>query len=954
MGRRSVAVQLQQNSLWDPMQELLHMSESGDQGFEKELLFFRASLPHNATFNVTNLKIQDDLMFVFDKEARRELRVVTKRAEATMFHGRKSSKNREAKPSKPMGPEAIAERNRQLENNKRRAENSTNPSYHALRERMGRLPVRKYAKEVVNLINNNTFSLCVADTGSGKSTQIPQLILDDAISRSEGAGCKIMCIQPRRLAVKRLSHRVAEERYEKLGDSVGYSMRFDKYYPKAGGSIEFCTTGILMNMLKGGHEALGSLSHIVLDEVHTRDVDIDLAMMVLKRMVEERISLGLAVPKVTLMSATVDVDLFASYFSLKTPDGNISPVPHIKIPGRSFEVKKHYLEEVIHDITHTLPPQILASLLRDHAATAQFLNNHFKALDTPNQHAGFVPTDTFGELEEMNIASGLITATILSLLSRKKEGSLLAFVPGMKQLEEITMQLKELGPQLGLDFDDPSRFKFIRLHSSLQKEQSELSVKVPKGCQRIILATDIAETSLTIPDVTHVVDSGKQNRMEFNSVDKIHELVPRWVSKSAALQRAGRAGRVQNGDYHFLGSFRRFHALEHTNTAEITRSELELLCLKLRTIVPDRSVSLAELFAQTLEPPCEGRVHLAVKHLQELRALDGEENLTGLGHLIEGLGMESSFGKMVVLGVIFNCLDPMVILASLASAPIFQSHLDPVLRNQVRASRSRYSAGRKAKNDHLRKIAVYTDIKNHFRETQNRLRHEHGSSRGLDSLSKDLDRVTENKIRQRSFELTAEYADKCMLRWDQLKSIDQTGRDIMEKLSRACLVKDQKFSLFCDFGKEEMNRNSNNESLIKALLVHCLSPNLAVKYPGRDGLDIHPGIHINERIRSSNKRETTLFAFGYRYSNQTVPLSIADVTEVRPLSACLLAGKLEPKDNFIVIDDWLQFQLQGESMRPAAIQEDVVEYHEAFNEVCISPSFNVDARSHPTGPSNCD
>ncbi|KAJ5348302.1 uncharacterized protein N7506_001555 [Penicillium brevicompactum] len=930
-GRKFVVGRLQKTGLWEKLEGLLSMLESGDEGFSRSLKQVNAFAQSQLPSSVVSLRVQDDLMCVLDEEAMNDLDLANTRAR-DLIDLRKKNSREHSNLIQPISRKARRHRNQQLEASKFRANTSNDPSYRALRHKVRQLPVRQRGKEVVNLINSNAFSLCVAETGSGKSTQVPQLLLEDAISRSEGAYCKILCVQPRRVAARGLSLRVAHERHEYIGNSVGYSVRFDSKPPKNSGSIQFCTTGILMNMLKDGPETFASFSHIVLDEVHTRDVQLDLAVMVLRRMIEQRMSRGESVPKVVLMSATVDVELFASYFTIKAPDGTALPVPHIEIPGRSFEIKKHYLEEVVHGVSHTLRPEILTILLQEHGPTANFLNNHFKALDQPEESGVFFPSESPSELEESNVATGLITAHILSILSQDKEGSILAFAPGMKHLEEISSQLQAVGPRLGLNFDDTDRFKIIILHSQLHQVQNELLAPVPEGCQRIIISTDIAESSLTIPDVRHVIDSGKNNRADYDSGEQVHEIAPRWISKASALQRAGRAGRTQNGNYYFLGSSKRFHALNQTNSSELTRSTLELLCLNLRRIMPDPSVSLSELFAQTLEPPEAGKVRLAVEQLQNLRALDDKEELTSLGRILEQLAMDPASGKMVLLGLIFRCLDPMLVLASLGSESLFHQQFDANQRARANATRVRLQGKNQARSDHILNILAYNDIRTTYQENEQRLLEER------DSSPVGADRMTRAEVDEEAAQLTAEYAHADMLKWGKARAAYMNAVSIMRMLNEARLSAFRKPRMFGEFGYPDQNRNSDNQSLIKALLVHCLSPNLAVKYVGTNNLEINPGVRLAQSIKST-ENQTTLFAYTRKVARKSF-VEIQEVTEVSPLSACLLAQKLEPKDGNILVDSWLEFALKGESADQEDIVESLILFHEKLN-ATLQTAFEV-------------
>ena len=171
---------------------------------------------------------------------------------------------------------------------------------------------------------------------------MPQILFEEAIKRSQGSACNIICTQPRRIAATSVAHRVAAERNEALRKTIGYQIRFDAKVPYEPFGITYCTTGILLEKLKHDPDGvLDSVSHVIIDEVHERDVDIDFLMIVLKRALRVRQAEGREVPKVVLMSATIDSDLFARYFSQSDGAGKPQPCPTLSVPGRTYPVRKH-------------------------------------------------------------------------------------------------------------------------------------------------------------------------------------------------------------------------------------------------------------------------------------------------------------------------------------------------------------------------------------------------------------------------------------------------------------------------------------------------------------------------------------------------------------------------------------------------------------------------------------
>ncbi|CAG7916979.1 unnamed protein product [Penicillium olsonii] len=884
------------------------------------------------------LKVSDDLAFALGKDATANLIQANSFMKAQkpfrkVLPENPGSKIKNIEPSKPRVYD-FSWRDEELKNSKSKVESSLDPNHQAMRKQVEDLPIRQHKDELLNLINNNVYSICNAQTGSGKSTQVPQLILDDAISKSKGSKCRILVVQPRRIATTGLARRVAAERHESIGDTVGYSVRFEHRPAKPAGSITFCTTGMLLNRLRSERSPLDDFSHIILDEVHTRDVSLDVAMKVLRDGIDRRTKAGKDCPRLILMSATADIPLFSSYFQVTTEGQGPSPAPHITIPGRTYPVKKHYLEEVIQNLALSLPPYVLSELIKAHPPTDEFLNAHFKVWGDQSANPGsFVPRST-RITDELKIASGLVSATIMSLLANKKQGDFLAFVPGMFQMDEIISQLKETGPLMGLDFADPCRFKIIRLHSELPLEQLELSVEVPEGCQRIILATDIAETSLTLTGVRHVIDTGKHNQRAVDTELEYSAMYPRWVDMASAEQRAGRAGRVQEGDYYFLGSSKRFENLQSSKTADIHQSSLEETSLHLRKMITSE-VPLSTIFNETIEPPSEDRVASAVQNLKNLGAFDSNENLTELGIILEKLDMDPAYGKMILLGAIFKCLDPMVIIASLGPKGGGINRRRPTGVDPKHVQRVREELSNGTLSDHMVYINSFRAIRDHRNKSVAQIMQDGTLAEGVNPhWNSSLKAIME------------EFADSLLLDSRAFTTAAASGRIILGKMRqaniksvnlRAYLIQREAQGQSLPFGTEDANRNSDNTNLIKALLVHCLAPNLAIQKSFSRKVLVKPGVPIDGTpfLRSG---QPLVHAYAEKFFTQSSGMNIAESTRVSPLTACILSNKLEVEQGQgqgqegIVLDSWLRFKVLGESLPNKEVAEDLVQHHKVLND----------------------
>ncbi|KAG6851057.1 hypothetical protein H0H93_002949 [Arthromyces matolae] len=586
--------------------------------------------------------------------------------------------------SRRYSPEYFTEKSKKLLT--RHQNYLADPSMERMRKTRMSLPVVALADDVVNHIHNNDVTICMAATGSGKTTQIPQLILDSFIKDGRGAKCNIVCTQPRRLAAISVADRVAKERGETLGNSVGYQVRFEAKLPEEHGCITFCTTGVflkrLQSSLSGGFREgrnldLDDVTHIIVDEVHERDVDTDLLLVVLKRLLADRKARNKPL-KIVLMSATIDPTLFQHYF----PDDNGQPAKVIDVPGRSFPVEKSFLDDFV--------PTLLQGPCRwilKQDTVAKYLNQEFghKAAAF-----GVPPTNTSSDSEVIELPSPLIAATVAHVLQSSSDGHVLVFLPGWDDI--IAVQRALLTPQgpLGINFADGSKFSIHLLHSTIPLAEQQVIFEPPApGVRRIILATNIAETSVTIPDVVYVVDSAKVKEQRYDPQRHMSSLVSAWVGSSNLNQRAGRAGRHRPGEYYGILSRARADGLHPYQTVEMKRVDLSNVVMHVKALnFPGMTVE--EVLAATIEAPLPERVTAATNDLQMVGALDSDKNLTSLGRVLLQLPVEAQMGRLVLYGSFFRCLDQALTLAAiLTNRDPFVSPMH--LKNEAAAKKNSWS-----------------------------------------------------------------------------------------------------------------------------------------------------------------------------------------------------------------------------------------------------------------------
>ncbi|WFD31604.1 RNA helicase [Malassezia sp. CBS 17886] len=536
------------------------------------------------------------------------------------------------------------------------------------------LPVMQKSGDLLVKIEMNQVTICMAATGSGKTTQIPQILLDDYILRGQGSRCNIICTQPRRIAAISVAQRVARERGEPIGQTIGYQVRFDHRLPRPHGSITFCTTGVFLRRLQSalnedrdgatGHSFLDDLTHIVVDEVHERDVETDLLLVVVKRLLAERAERGKNVIRLVLMSATIDPTLFQAYFTELSPHARATPV--VDIPGRSFPVDKHYLDEVYTRLRALDLPRNAGGWVWNEKNVRDYLDREIMRQGGLSPvAAGSEPMSTVDDLE---LPYPLIALMIADVLARSDDGHVLVFLPGWDEIKAVHQTLLNTRqyPLRGLALDDREQYEIHVLHSSIpvQDQQAVFEPVRHAGIRRIILSTNIAETSITIPDVVFVVDSGRVKEKRYDPERRLSSLVSAWVGTSNLNQRAGRAGRHRPGEYYGVLSKARYDRLSVHQTVEMKRVDLSNVVMHIKALdIPGMDVEA--VLAAAIEPPAAERVTAALRDLERVGAMDFNQNLTSLGKVLQQLPLDVSIGKMCLYGAFFRCLDPVLLLAAI-------------------------------------------------------------------------------------------------------------------------------------------------------------------------------------------------------------------------------------------------------------------------------------------------
>eukprot|EP00172_Hildenbrandia_rubra_P000450 Plantae.Rhodophyta-Hildenbrandia_rubra.ctg12197.p1 GENE.Plantae.Rhodophyta-Hildenbrandia_rubra.ctg12197~~Plantae.Rhodophyta-Hildenbrandia_rubra.ctg12197.p1 ORF type:complete len:886 (+),score=151.91 Plantae.Rhodophyta-Hildenbrandia_rubra.ctg12197:344-2659(+) len=528
-----------------------------------------------------------------------------------------------------------------------------------------------------------------------------------------------------------VAQRVASERCERIGESVGYQVKLDS---KSSGNTRliFCTTGVLLRRLQSD-PSLDALTHVIVDEVHERSVDTDFLLIILRDLLKRRPML-----RVILMSATLNAKKFSDYFF----SAGSTAVPVVSISGRTYPVDNFYLEDVVALTNYEVQPgdmytkkqkkraigatQSTGNFLAKVSATelaamhdpiisaeeelevlngvvTNDLDNWDDEISEKSQTLRVDPSDkakeTADRLDEslvnLDLIERLIRGIVLGELQGHQPGSgaILVFLPG---IADIMALMDRLGRGVGA-----GRLYSLPLHSSLSPEaQSLIFDAPPKGRRKVICSTNIAETSVTVPDVTSVIDTLRAKQMSFDSLNSTSMLDEMTISRAEARQRAGRAGRVSRGSCFRLVTRRTFeNKLRESPVPEIQRISLEHLVLNIMSLSEQSPESM---LGNAIDPPDPKSVSQAILGLRSIGAVTdsttGDQarkavRLTPLGRHLALLPVDAKLGKLLVYGAIFGCLSSaLTIAATLACGSPFISPLDR--REEARVARDRFSWGR--------------------------------------------------------------------------------------------------------------------------------------------------------------------------------------------------------------------------------------------------------------------
>lgn len=497
----------------------------------------------------------------------------------------------------------------------------------SMKEQRETLPVFAFRSQLLKAVEDNQILIVVGETGSGKTTQLTQYLAEGGFANNGVIGCT----QPRRVAAMSVAKRVAEEVGCKLGEEVGYYVRFDDMTSPMT-KIKYMTDGMLLREILGDPD-MKRYSVIMLDEAHERTISTDVLFALLKKALKRRPDL-----KIIVTSATLDADKFSMYFN---------ECPIFTIPGRTFPVEILYSREPESDY-----------------------------LDTA-------------------------LVTVMQIHLTEPKGDILLFLTGQEEIDTACEVLFERMKALGPGVPD---LLILPVYAQLPSEmQSRIFDPAPAGSRKVVIATNIAETSITIDEIYYVIDPGFVKQKAYDPKLGMDSLIVTPVSQAAANQRAGRAGRTGPGKCFRLYTEAAYQSeMLPTSIPEIQRTNLSLTILMLKAMgINDL------LHFDFMDPPPVNTMLTALEELYALSALDDEGLLTRLGRKMSDFPMEPSLAKVLITAVDYQCSDEMLsIVAMLNQSTIFYRPKEKQTQADQKKAKFHDPHG-----DHLTLLNVYNSWK---------------------------------------------------------------------------------------------------------------------------------------------------------------------------------------------------------------------------------------------------
>jgi pre-mRNA-splicing factor ATP-dependent RNA helicase DHX16 len=496
-----------------------------------------------------------------------------------------------------------------------------------MEEKRKTLPVYQYRQQFLDAVKEFQILIIVGETGSGKTTQLPQFLYEDGYCKD---GMKVGCTQPRRVAAMSVAARVAEEVGVKLGNEVGYAIRFeDNTTDKT--ALKYMTDGMLLREFLTEPD-LGGYSALMIDEAHERTLHTDILFGLVKDIARGRPDL-----KLLISSATLDAQKFSEFFD---------DAPILNIPGRTYDVEMNY----------SLQP-------------------------------------------EANYLSAAITTVFQIHLSQPMPGDILVFLTGQDEIEQAEQSLQETARKLG---SAAPELLICPIYANLPTDlQQKIFDPTPPKVRKVVLATNIAETSLTIDGIVYVIDPGYVKENRYTPATNMESLVSVPISRASANQRAGRAGRNQPGKcFRLYTKWAYYNDLPESTTPEIQRTNLNSIVLLLKSLGINDLINF-----DFMDPPAPDMLIRSLEQLYALGALNDKGELTKVGRQMAEFPTDPMLAKAVLQADKEGCVDEVLsIIAMLGEASaLFYRPKDKKL--QADAARARFTS--KEGGDHISYLNIW-------------------------------------------------------------------------------------------------------------------------------------------------------------------------------------------------------------------------------------------------------
>ena len=497
------------------------------------------------------------------------------------------------------------------------------------------LPVSERREDIMNAIRDNQVVIIAGETGSGKTTQIPKMCLDLGLGEKGLIGHT----QPRRLAARSVAERIAEELGQKIGETVGYQVRFTSEVGEHS-AIKLMTDGILLAEIQND-KLLRRYSTLIIDEAHERSLNIDFILGYLKRILPQRPDL-----KVIITSATIDPERFARHFSP-------SYVPGKGIVDENLSAEEREIAEAI--LPDDAPPIIEVS------GRTYPVEIRYRPLEGDELYLDDEEVD-----EDRDPTDAILDA--VKELSREAPGDILIFFSGEREIRDAKDAIEAMvlkSPRLN--------YEVLPLYARLSLAEQH-RVFSPGSRPRIVLATNVAETSLTVPGIKYVIDTGTARISRYSARTKVQRLPIERISQASANQRSGRCGRVSDGIAIRLYSEEDFNSRPEFTDPEILRTNLAAVILQMIAIGVVREPGDISRFP-FVQPPASRAINDGVNLLRELGALtertrrkgrggNNSATLTAIGRAMAAFPVDPRLARMIIEGGRRNCAKEMMVLAA--------------------------------------------------------------------------------------------------------------------------------------------------------------------------------------------------------------------------------------------------------------------------------------------------